>query len=122
MVFVAAQHGIEVVARSTPAHRRELLQTMEEIRDVRADAHVEALFELLEDTVLPNRFVWLEWWGDLEKARTAMGSDSFRTLLAAINVLGTLESVRFVESTDSADHDRKPPIGWGRANDPPAKE
>jgi hypothetical protein len=51
-----------------------------------------------------------------------MESDAFRTLLAAIKVLGTLESVRFVESTDSADHDRKPTIGRGRANDPPAKE
>ena len=108
--------------RSTPAHRRELLPTMEEIRDGRAATHREALFELLEDAVLPNRFVWLEWWPRLDDAQTSMESDAFRTLLAAVRVLGTLEFVRLVESIDSADHGQKPRIGGEHAADPPAKE
>ena len=86
-------YGVEIVMRTTQAHRRELVQTLEGM--VRPDLlGGGAALYCFEDVIEANRFLWMEWWPQPEEADAALTGDRIRTLLAAIRVLGTLESVR----------------------------
>ena len=82
--------------RTTQAHRRELVQTLEAMAGPRAGEDRLTSF-VFEDVIEANRFLWMEWWPQPEDADAALTGDRIRTLLAAIRVLGTLESVRRVE-------------------------
>jgi quinol monooxygenase YgiN len=95
-----AQCGIQVGARSTPANRRELLQTLEELRRKASADTPDCRCEIFEDLTESNRFLWTEWWPAPNEARAAMDSDGFRALLAAIRVLGTLDFVRLVNTRE----------------------
>jgi quinol monooxygenase YgiN len=99
--------GVEVTIRTRQTHRRELLQTLEGLRDRLVAAETECECDVYEDLGEPNRFVWTEWWRRSESVDHAMNSQHFRTLLAAAKVLGTLESVRRLDrsnpSTDPPD-------------------
>jgi len=90
-------HGIEVVLRTSDHHRRELLQTFEELRASGADDASPLACDLYEDVTEANRFLWTEWWRLADEAEESMASARFRTLLGAIKVLGTLEVVRRVD-------------------------
>ena len=90
--------------RTRQTHRRELLQTLEDLRDRFAAGEADCVCDFFEDLSEPNRFMWTEWWTKSEKVDQAMESRRFRTLLGAIKVLGTLESVRRLDrSGQSAD-------------------
>lgn len=89
--------GIEVTVRAQQTHRRELLQTLEDLRDRLMDGASDCVCDFFEDLSEPNRFMWTEWWVEPEKIDEVMKSRRFRTLLGAVKVLGTLESVRRVD-------------------------
>lgn len=95
-------YGVEIVMRTTQAHRRELVQTLEAMATPTsgADGPDSSVFE---DTIEANRFLWIEWWARADEAEAALDSDRVRTLLAAIRVLGTLESVRRVNCVSRID-------------------
>ena len=80
--------------RTHQTHRRELLQTLEDLRG-RLGAHEpDCVCDFFEDLSEPNRFLWTEWWARPDLVDEAMESSRFHTLLGAIKVLGSLEGVR----------------------------
>ena len=84
-----SQFIVEVLLRTTGFHRRELVQTLEGLRDRDLEA-----CEVFEDAGGYNRFLWRRRCADLAEAERWLGSEHYRTLMGAINVLGTLEGVR----------------------------
>ena len=66
-----------------------------------ADAKAERC-EVLEDLVVPNRFLWIEWWPTDDEAERVLTSERFSTLMAAIRVLGKKEAVWRVRAVDVA--------------------
>jgi hypothetical protein len=83
------QFDVEVLLRTTGFHRRELVQTLEGLRDRDRES-----CEVFEDAGEDNRFLWRRRCADLAAAEAWLASDHYRTLLGAIKVLGTLEAVR----------------------------
>lgn len=84
-----SQFNVEVVLRTTGFHRRELIQTLQGLRD-----RDREFCEVFEDAGEDNRFLWRRRCADLAEAERWLGSDHYRTLMGAIKVLGTLEGVR----------------------------
>jgi len=95
--------GIEVAMSTSQIHRRELILTLEGLKDRIIASERDCACEVFEDLAEPNRFLWSEWWPSLEECENAQASDRFRALLGAIKVLGTLESVRHVSRTSGSD-------------------
>jgi len=81
-------------------NRRELLQTLGDLRDRLAAGEADCECDFFEDLSEPNRFLWTEWWALREMADEAMESTRFRTLLGAIKVLGTLKRVRRLDRSE----------------------
>jgi len=98
--------GIEVAMSTSQGHRRELIQTLEGLKDRISESEPDCACEVFEDLAVANRFLWSEWWPSSQECRDAETSDRFRALLGAIKVLGSLESVRHVSRTSEGD--RKP--------------
>ena len=106
--------GLKLICRTTPANRRELLQTLQALQAaLEAEAPVTEC-ELFEDLVIPNRFLWTEWWPEKLQLESSLQSERFETLRAAVEVLGTLESLSY--GTTSEDLGRSEGFG------PPAPE
>jgi len=95
----STQFGIEVVLRVTQAHRRELLQTVERLQQRVVSEGRGGICEVFEDSVVPNRFLWTEWWPTEQAVDVSLTSDRFATLQAAIRHLGRIEVVRRVDLT-----------------------
>ena len=98
--MLEARCGIQVAARSSPANRREMLQTLDELRRKACAESPTCRCEIFEDLTENNRFLWTEWWPAANGVHASMDSDGFRALLAAIRVLGTLEFVRTVDTRE----------------------
>ena len=88
--------GIEVSFRSKPANRRELIQSLEMLRErvLAADRAGECLIS--EDLTEPNVFRWSEWWPDESDTSAIASTERFQTLLGAIRLLGSLDGVYHV--------------------------
>jgi hypothetical protein len=80
---------IEVLMSVPDPNRRELVQTLDGLRE--ADTE---LSEVFEDVLENSRFLWRTRCTDRATAERWMSSDHYRTLMAAIRVLGNLEDVR----------------------------
>ena len=93
--------------RVSQAHRRELLQTLDGMHETTVRDAGTAGCDVLEDTVVPNRFHWVEWWGTEAEAEASLHSDRLVMLLAAARLLGSVEVVRRIHATD-ADPGRPP--------------
>ena len=90
---------------TSQSHRRELILTLEGLKDRIVASETDCACEVLEDLAVPNRFLWSEWWPSPEECEIAQASDRFRALLGAIKVLGSLESVRLVSRAAGSDRD-----------------
>ena len=86
-------------------HRRELIQTLEGLKDRISESEPDCGCEVFEDLAVANRFLWSEWWPSVEECESAQDSERFRTLIGAIKVLGSLESVRHVSRTAGSDRE-----------------
>lgn len=93
--------GLELSVRSDAAHRRELLQTLQNLREEAVREGVAIECRVFEDLSGTNHFLWLQWWRTQQQLESHLCSLGFRTLLGAIKVLGVLESARTVELQDS---------------------
>ena len=100
--------GIEVAMRTSQTHRRELIQALEGLRTRIGDSDGVYECEVFEDLAEPNRFLWSEWWPTPELRADARESDRFRTLIGAVKVLGTLESIRSVERSAGGSGSKEP--------------
>jgi quinol monooxygenase YgiN len=88
------ESSLEIVMRVTQAHRRELLQTLERMREtVSREARVTGC-EVLEDLMVPNRFCWIERWPTDADVRASLDSDRIAMLMAAIRLFGSVETVK----------------------------
>ena len=92
--------GIEVSMNTSQSNRRELIQTLEGLRDRVIRLETGCGCEIFENLGVPNRFLWLEWWPSIEECESARVSERFRALLGAIKVLGTMEALKVVHSVD----------------------
>jgi quinol monooxygenase YgiN len=93
--------GIEVAMTTSQAHRRELIQALEGLRNQAISDESECTCDVFEDLAAPNRFLWTEWWRTTREADRAQASDRFRALLGAVRLLGTLEAVRRVSRSSA---------------------
>ena len=84
---------IEVLFHGAQAHRRELLQTVERLRQLLTSDCGMGACEVFEDNVIPNRFLWRECWPTEQAAEASLASDRFATLQAAIRHLGRIEAM-----------------------------
>jgi len=96
-----SKYGIEVAMTTSQSHRRELILTLEGLKDRIAESEPDCACEVFEDLAVANRFLWSEWWPSSDQSEAAEASERFRALLGAIKVLGSLESVRNVSRTSS---------------------
>lgn len=81
---------------TSQTHRRELILTLEGLKNRVIAREPGCACEIFEDLAVPNRFLWSEWWASKEECERAKTSERFRALLGAVKVLGSLESVRHV--------------------------
>jgi hypothetical protein len=81
--------NVEVLLRTSGFHRREMVQTLEGLRERDREA-----CEVFEDAGESNRFLWRTTCRDLAAAEQWLTTEHYRTLIGAIKVLGTLEGVR----------------------------
>ncbi len=93
--------GLELSLGSDDAHRAELLQTLQNLREEAVSEGSSHECRVFEDLSGPNHFLWLQWWQSQRELQDYLRSVRFRTLLGAIKVLGRLESARTVELQDS---------------------
>mgnify|MGYP000045940492 CR=1 FL=1 len=86
---------------TSQAHRRELIQALEGLRNQAISDESECACDVFEDLGAPNRFLWTEWWRTTNEADRAQASDRFRALLGPAQLLGTLEAVRRVSRSSA---------------------
>lgn len=91
--------GLELTVRCEANHRVEFLPTLQDLSNESSGAGSEC--RVFEDLGHSNRFLWLQWWRSEKELETYLTSESFRTLMGAIKVLGRLDVARIVELQDS---------------------
>ena len=88
--------GLELRIRIKPDKRTEFLQMREMLQGrTRPDGCVDQ--KIYEEVDGSNRFLWSERWSSRDPLDEYMGSEGFRMLLGAVEVLGELEDQRTVE-------------------------
>ena len=93
--------GLELAVQSESIHRTELLQTLQNLAHEALGEGVCQECRVFEDLNGSGRFLWSQWWRSQRQLEEHLQSVTFRTLLGAIKVLGTLESARTLELQDS---------------------
>jgi quinol monooxygenase YgiN len=86
--------GLELLVKIQPEKRFEFLQTfkfMTQTNRKAQDCIEQTLFEKPEE---PNTFLWMEDWKNIESLESYRQTDQFRSLLGAIEVLGSLVKIR----------------------------
>jgi len=92
--------GIEISVKVTPDKRQEFLHSFKIFTrpERRNDACLDQ--KLFEDLSEMNRFLWIEYWNDLECLKAHCKTDRFHSLLGAFEVLGEMEKIQLVELRD----------------------
>ena len=93
--------GFQILVKVSPDKRQEFLHTFNLL--TRADHRSgqcigQCLFEDVGET---NRFLWSEIWNDSKTMEAHLETDRFRSLLGAIDVLGTLKKMHKVSFKSS---------------------
>ena len=73
--------GIQIAVWSSPANRREMLQTLDELRCKTSSHDPDCRCEVFEDLNEHNRFLWTAWWPVEAGAQESIDSDGFRALV-----------------------------------------
>lgn len=92
--------GLEVLVKIHPGKRHEFLHTfslMAKMKPVRAEMRHRIRQALFENTGEPNCFLWTEEWDSAERLALYRESDHFRSLLGAVDVLGSLVRIKTYE-------------------------
>jgi hypothetical protein len=88
--------GIEISFHTKPANRRELVQSLEMLRQRVLEADRPGECQISEDLTEPNVFRWCEWWPEDAETAAIVSSERFQTLLGAIRLLGFLDELHHV--------------------------
>jgi len=86
--------GLEILAKIQPNKRYEFLQTFELMTQSNRKASDCIRQTLFEKSNEPNSFLWIEDWKNSESLESYRQTDKFRSLLGAIDVLGSLVKIR----------------------------
>jgi quinol monooxygenase YgiN len=86
--------SLQILVKIMPEKRFEFLQTFELMTQSTRKARDCIGQRLFEKTNEPNSFLWVEDWKDSESLESYRRSEMFRSLLGAIDVLGSLVKLR----------------------------
>ncbi len=86
--------GLEILAKIQPEKRFEFLQAFELLTQTNTNTRDCIERTLFEKTVEPNAFLWREEWENDESLNAHRQTEQFRSLLGAVDVLGTLIGIR----------------------------
>jgi quinol monooxygenase YgiN len=92
--------GLEILVKIQPAKRFEFIQAFELLTQSKHKARNctgQALFEKIEE---PNAFLWMEDWKNNESLESYRRTEQFRSLLGAVEVLGSLIKIRTFTLTE----------------------
>ena len=95
--------GLEILIQVKTNKRQEFLQAFEMLSKLGTQQDACLNQSLFEDVVTPNRFLWVEKWSASEPLEDHVGTNRFKTMLGAVQVLGSLEDLRFVETKSLED-------------------
>jgi quinol monooxygenase YgiN len=93
--------GLELTVQCEANHRVEFLPTLQNLSNECSGGGSGSECRVFEDLGHSNRFLWLQWWRSERELEAYLKSESFRTLMGAIKVLGRLDVARIVELQDS---------------------
>ncbi len=97
--------GLEIIVKIRPDKRLEFLQAVEMIKESQPAPGGCVRQTLYEKVELPNTFLWAEDWRSGETLASHLGTEQFKTMVGAINVLGTLEVIRQIIPVENPDFD-----------------
>jgi quinol monooxygenase YgiN len=86
--------GLEIQVKIQPEKRYEFLQALETLTQTNRktrDCIEQTLFEKSNEA---NAFLWVEDWKNSESLESYRQTEKFRSLLGAIDVLGSLVKIR----------------------------
>jgi quinol monooxygenase YgiN len=86
--------GLEILVKIQPEKRYEFLQTFEILTQANHKARDCIEQTLFEKSNEPNSFLWIEDWKNSESLESYRQTEKFRSLLGAIDVLGSLVKIR----------------------------
>jgi quinol monooxygenase YgiN len=86
--------GLEILAKIQPQNRYEFLQTFEILTQTNHKARDCIKQTLFEKSNESNSFLWIEEWKNSESLESYRQTDRFRSLLGAMEVLGSLIKIR----------------------------
>ena len=88
--------GLELRIQIRPDKRTEFLQMREMLlgKNRPSECVEQKIYEEVDGS---NRFLWSERWAKMEPLEKYMGSEQFRVLLGAVEVLGELEHSQIIE-------------------------
>ena len=86
--------GLEILVKIQPEKRYEFLQTFEIMTQSTRKARDCIRQTLFEKSNEPNAFLWIEDWKNRESLESYRQTEKFRSLLGAIDVLGSLLKIR----------------------------
>jgi quinol monooxygenase YgiN len=89
--------GLEILISIQSGQRQEFLQTIDMFRSQREKDKARIGCKIFETVGTPNQFLWVEKWTDQRLLDDYMKSARFKALLGAIQVLGELNSLQFIE-------------------------
>ncbi|MBW1970060.1 MAG: antibiotic biosynthesis monooxygenase [Deltaproteobacteria bacterium] len=86
--------GLEILVKIQPEKRFEFMQTFEFMTQTNhkaRDCIEQTLFEKSNES---NSFLWIEDWKNSESLESYRQTEKFRSLLGAMEVLGSLVKIR----------------------------
>jgi quinol monooxygenase YgiN len=86
--------SLEILAKIQPGKRYEFLQTFEILTQANHKARDCIEQTLFEKSNEPNSFLWIEDWKNSESLESYRQTEKFRSLLGAMEVLGSLIKIR----------------------------
>jgi len=92
--------GLETLVKIQPEKRVEFLQAFELLTQPSRNTRNCIEQTLFEKTGEPNAFLWKENWKTEESLSAYRQTEQFRSLLGAVEVLGTLVKIRKVTLTE----------------------
>ena len=95
--------GLQIIVRTTEGKRREFVQAFGMLTRPESRNTACLCQELYEEADRSNRFLWLEYWSDMRSLRDYLGSTRFRTVLGAIDVVGSRDDIKITEIHEHAE-------------------
>ena len=87
--------GFEILIQIEPEKRKEFLQTFNWFSHPDKRPRDCVAHRLFEDVTQSDRYIWIEGWSDSKTLENYMKTERFHSFLGALEVLGTLEEMRF---------------------------